>query len=448
MSKVLLIIGLFLAFASGELNAQKVWTLEECIRYAHENNIQIKRQELNVNYGKNNYLQSYFNTLPNLNGSFSHSFSEGKTIDYSVFDYVNQSYWSSNMGLSSNLTLFSGLQLYNNILYNRFLFLKNQADLEKTKNDISLQLTMAYLQVLFSKELVEVAKSRLEVTGMQVERARKMLEAGNVAQGEYLQMRAQEANEKTSLTVANNNLDIALLDLTQILDLESTEGFEVLVPAGLEISAGIPLPEIDEIYELALKSMPQVRSAEYSLQSSEKQLNMAWGQLSPTISLSGYLSSRYSQLAKNPLLGQDEEYKYLDQVNDYFYKQFSVGLSVPIFNRLQVKNSISNAKISVEDTRLQLDMVMKALYKEVQQAHADARAAGEKYFASMEAVSYNEEAFKYTSQRYEVGLVSVVDYSLSQSNLFKAQSDMLQAKYEYVFKLKILDLYMDKPITL
>jgi len=194
--------------------------------------------------------------------------------------------------------------------------------------------------------------------------------------------------------------------------------------------------------------MPQVRSAEYSLQSSEKQLNMAWGQLSPTISLSGYLSSRYSQLAKNPLLGQGEEYKYLDQVNDYFYKQFSVGLSVPIFNRLQVKNSISNAKISVEDTRLQLDMVMKALYKEVQQAHADARAAGEKYFASMEAVSYNEEAFKYTSQRYEVGLVSVVDYSLSQSNLFKAQSDMLQAKYEYVFKLKILDLYMDKPITL
>ncbi len=447
IKKTLLAAGAIVLWTTAPVAAQKLWSLEECIRYALENNLQVKRQELNVDYNRNNYTQSLFSILPSLNGSFNHNFSSGKTIDYSKFEYVDQNYWSSSMGLSGNLTLFSGLQLYNNILMNRYQYLKSGADLDKTENDISLQLTNAYLQVLFARELLEVSKSRLEVTSLQAARMQRMLEAGNVAQGDFLQIKAQEASERTSLINASNNLDMAYLELTQLLDLDSANGFEILVPAHIEVELRAPLPSVMDIYQAALETMPQIRSAEYGLKSVRKQLAMAWGKASPAITLNGYLSSRYSELLSDPL-HPGEEYSFRDQVSDYYYKQVSIGLSFPIFNRLQVKNSISNARLSVTDSELQLAQAKKSLYKEVQQAHADALASMEKYNSSLEAVRYNEEAFKYTSQKYDVGLVNSVDYSIAQNNLLKAQSDMLQAKYEYIFKLKIIDLYMGREIVL
>jgi outer membrane protein len=323
--------------------------------------------------------------------------------------------------------------------------LKSQSDLDKSKNDLQLQLALAYLQVLFTKELVDVSKSKLEVTSLQVERARKMLEVGNVAQGEYLQIKAQESNDKTSLINAENNLTIAYLDLTQILDLDSTGGFDVVVPPNIEVKLLSELESIQAIYGIAVLNMPQIKSAEYAVKSSEKQLSMAWGQVSPTLSLSGSLSSFYSTVNPNPFGG---DYPAKEQFKDDFNKQVSLGVTIPIFNRLQVKNSISNAKLQVNDYELQLDQAKMALYKEVQQAHADANAAREKYYSSVEAVNYNEEAFKYTSQKMEVGLVNSVDYNIAQNNLISAKSSMLQAKYEYIFKLKILDLYMGKSISL
>ncbi len=447
MKKLLLILLSLLFVGFVPAHAQKVWSLEECINYALENNLMIKRQELNVQYNKNNHSQSYFNTLPNLNGQINYGFSSGKSIDYAKFEYVDQNYWSGSGGLSSNLTLFGGFQVINNIMKTRYDFLKSQSDLEKSKNDISLQLALAYLQVLFSKELVDVASNKLQVTSLQVERTQKMLEVGNVAQGEYLQIKAQEATDKTSLINARNALDIAYLDLTQLLDLDSIGGFEILVPSNLEIEILAELEPLQTIYEKALETMPQIKSAEYALMSARKQLSMTWGTLSPSVDLNGTLSSRYSQVAED-ITNPDAEYKFKDQINDYYYKQFTIGVTVPIFNRLQVKNNISNAKLQVNDYEILLEQTKMALYKEVQQAHADALDAREKYHSSVEAVNYNEEAFKYTSQKMEVGLVNSVDYNIAQNNLISAQSSMLQAKYEYIFKLKILDLYMGKTITL
>jgi outer membrane protein len=331
----------------------------------------------------------------------------------------------------------------------KYAFLNSQSDLEKSKNDISLQLALAYLQVLFSKELVDVSRSKLDVTSLQAERTRKMLEVGNVAQGEYLQIKAQESNDKTSLINAENNLDIAYLDLTQLLDLDSTGGFDVVVPQNIEIELLAPLEAVKDIYNKALEYMPQVRSSELAMKSSERQLAMAWGQVSPTINLTGSFSTFYSTSADDPLnLNPDAKYLATDQLKDYYNKGIGIGLSIPVFNRLLVKNSISNARLQLADSKLQLDLTKMALYKEVQQAHADAEAAREKYYSSLEAVKYNDESFKYTSQKYEVGIVNSVDYNVAQNNLIIAKSNMLQAKYEYIFKLKILELYMGKAITL
>jgi outer membrane protein len=447
MKKAIVFLCFLIMLGLVPVKAQKVWSLEECINYALENNLQVKRQELNVQYNKNNYNQSKFNTLPNLNARFTETFNSGQSFDQFATPprFSDQNAWRGDAGISSDITLFGGFQVINGILKSKYDFLKSQSDLDKSKNDLQLQLALAYLQVLFTKELVDVSKSKLEVTSLQVERARKMLEVGNVAQGEYLQIKAQESNDKTSLINAENNLTIAYLDLTQILDLDSTGGFDVVVPPNIEVKLLSELESIQAIYGIAVLNMPQIKSAEYAVKSSEKQLSMAWGQVSPTLSLSGSLSSFYSTVNPNPFGG---DYPAKEQFKDDFNKQVSLGVTIPIFNRLQVKNSISNAKLQVNDYELQLDQAKMALYKEVQQAHADANAAREKYYSSVEAVNYNEEAFKYTSQKMEVGLVNSVDYNIAQNNLISAKSSMLQAKYEYIFKLKILDLYMGKSISL
>ncbi|HEX2395799.1 MAG TPA: TolC family protein [Bacteroidales bacterium] len=429
------------------VKAQKVWSLEECINYALENNLQIKRQELNVRYNKNNYNQSYFNTLPNLNGQISQGYSSGQTYDYFESQYKDQNYWSGSLGIGSNMTLFGGFQIVNNIMKTRFDYLKSQSDLERSKNDISLTLALAYLDILFSRELLDAAQNKLEVTSLQAERTKKLLEVGNVAQGEYLQIKAQESNDKTNVLNASNNLGIAYLNLTQLLDLDSTGGFEIVIPANIDVEILAPLETVQEIYALAIKQMPQIKSAEYALKSSEKQLMMAWGQASPTLSIGANMGTFHSQVAINPA-DPEAEYTSRQQLKDYYNKQLNLTLSVPLFNRLQVKNSISNSQLQVRDFKLQLDQAKMVLYKEVQQAHADALAAKEKYSASVEAVNYNQEAFKYTSQKMEVGLVNSVDFNVAQNNLIKATSDMLQAKYEYIFRRKILDLYMGKLITL
>lgn len=446
MKTIILIAVFFLSIFSG-VKAQKLWSLEECVNYALENNLQLKRQTLMVAGGRNNYTQSMVNLLPDLNGAVNGSYSSGKTIDYSKFEYVDQNYWSGSMGLQSSMTLFSGLQNVNNIKYNRYVFLKDQADLEKAKNDVSLQVALYYLQVLFALELEEVAAGRLEVTSLQADRMQKLLDAGTIAQGEYYQTRAQQANDRTALVNAGNNLVMAYLDLTQMLDLDSAAGFEIEIPVNIDVELVIPPEPVSVVYEAALSSMPQIRSAEYSLLSSRSQLAMAWGSISPSLRFTGSLSTRYSELAVNSL-EPERKYEFMDQVNDYYYKQVSFGLTIPVFNRLQVKNSISNARLMVNDAEIQMQMVRDALYKTVQQAHADAVAAMQKYSASLEAVRYNEEAYKYSRSQFELGLMNTVDFTSAQNSYSAARSDMLQAKYEYIFKLKILDFYMNRPLTL
>lgn len=424
------------------VQAQKVWSLEECINYALENNLTVKRQELNVQYNKNNFSQSKFNTLPDLNAGLSHGYSKRNGQYVQDGKIYENSAWSGRTYLSSSLNLFNGFQTLNDIKQKKYLFLQSQSDLKKQQNDIAITLANGYLSVLFAKELKEVAEKKLEVTSLQTERTKKLLDVGNIAQGEYLQIKAQESNDKTNVINAKNDLEISLLNLTQLLDLDSTNGFDIVVPQNIEVELLSPPESVQNIYEVALNNMPQIKSAEYALKSSEKQLQKSWGMLSPSFSLNGSIGSDYAKANKM------EADSYFKQLDDNQNKNASLSVNIPIFNKMQVKNAISNSKIQVDDYQLQLDQAKMVLYKEVQQAHADATASREKYYSSVEAVNYNEEAFKYTSQKLEVGLVNSVDYNIAQNNLISAKSNMLQAKYEYIFKLKILDLYMGKPITL
>ncbi len=430
--------------------SQNSWTLENCIKYALENNIQIKRQSLQAEIAGQNNAQSKYELLPNLNAGFEHSFSSGRSLNTETYAWEDRKNQDGNMGISSNLVLFNGLKNLNNIEKTKFDLMSTLSDVDKVKNDISLQIATSYLQILFDEELLDIAKSQLEITQQQVSKMEKMVEVGNRAKGDLLDILAQSATEKLRVTNVKNQLKISILNLTQLLDLDSVGDFSIDKPSGLVVEEYM-LPELDLLFNNALSNFPQIKSAEYEVNSSEKSLAIAKADRYPNLSLNTVYYTRYNQSPVDPITRQStnvSNYPYSEQIGDNQYRSISLNLSIPIFNRMQVYKNVSNAKIYLYDSQYRLDQTKQLLYKDIQQAYADAVAALEQYFSAQEAVNSNEEAFKYTEQKFNVGLVSSIEFNEAKNNLTRAKSELTQAKYEYIFKSKILDFYRGEAITL
>jgi len=423
------------------VRAQKQWSLEDCIQYALDHNIKIKRQELAAKTSSNNYMQSKTNLLPEVGAAYYQNFNYGRTVDPTTYDFVNQNYKSQSMGASADLTLFNGLQNYNNIQKRHFDLMTDLQQLEKVKDDITLNIATDYLQILLNQELLEVAKAQYDVTQLQVDKTKKLVDVGNKALGDLLQIQAQAASDKLEVTNAQNDVKVSYLALTQLLDLDSAGGFEIVPPQTPQLNEGAVLQNVDDVYSFAEKEMPEIKVAEYKLKSAEKQLAMARGVRSPSLTLSAQAYTYFSEL-------QEEYYSHNEQLKNNLSKTITLGISIPIFSKFETQRDISNAKIARNDAELQLRETQLDLYKTIQQAHSDAVSALDKYKSALEAVKSNEEAFKYTEQKFGVGLVSVVEYNEGKKNLTKARSDLAQAKYEYIFKTKILDFYMGNKIQL
>jgi outer membrane protein len=447
----------FLAFTfclglNNILTAQKIWKLEDCINYAFENNLQIKQQVLNTRYNSNQLLQSKIGLAPDLNAGIGTGVSWGRALDETTYEFTqNETIISGNANASSSLTLFSGLQQYNTIKQNEFNLMASLQDLEKLKNDISLAIAAGYLQILFNTELMTVSKNQLELTRMQVSRTSKLVDAGSLARGSLLAIEAQAATEELNVINASNQLDIAYLTLTQLLDLDSVGGFQIEIPEFGDIADQEILLTVNSVFNEANTILPQIKSAEYQLSSSEKSLGIARGARMPSINLSANFGSGYSDNRKkyNPATGQfDLPYAFSDQMLDNRSTNLSLGLRIPIFNGWMVGTNISNAKLTVMNSQLALETARNNLYKEIQQAYADAVAARKKYLATEQALTSMEESFMYTEQKFEVGLVNTVDYNTEKNRLTQTQSDLLQAKYDYIFKMKILDFYRGISLTL
>lgn len=473
-TKIALIVLLFATFAFSS-KAQKEWSLEECINYAIANNIQVKRQELSANASEKTYLQSKMEILPSVNANGQHYLNSGKAIDYETYSYVNESFQGGSISLSSEVNLFSGLQTFNTIRKNKLDLMVQLEGVEKVKNDITLNVATAYLQILLSKELYNNAKQQLEITMVQVDKTKKLVEIGNAAKGSLLQIEAQAAGEKAALIEVENNLKIAYLNLSQLLNLETTEGFEIKTPESLELVLTNEFADINTIYTDALEVLPEIKSAEYGLQSSERSLAIAYGNISPSLSLGYQYSTRYNELTKKaegsslptvstfPIgetAGGEEvygyisntnyasSYPYMDQLADNASNVIYLALRVPLFNKWRTATTISQSKIMLNDSKLTLDLQKQNLYKSIQQASTQATGALERYKANTQAVESMEEAFRYTEQKYQVGLVDILEYKTAKNSLIKAKSDALQAKYEFIFRSKILDFYRGEQIVL
>lgn len=474
--KVASLVAMIILFQIRISYSQDNWSLEKCISHALDNNITIKQQELYAKSYEVNKMQSILNLLPSLNASGAYSASSGRALDQSTYQFTTQSVNSINAQLSTNLTIFNGLQKINTIRQNKYNLLASLKDLEKLRNDISLNVAAAYLQILFNMELVQVAKNQVGVTQLQVDRTSKLVDAGSLPMGNLLEIQSQQASEELQLINYQNSLDISYLTLSQILELDSVGSFKILVPDFAKIGEDEITATVNQIFQDALICLPQIQSSEYKLKSARSALAISQGASSPRIFVQGSYGSIYSDTytkytnglpeeilsgyTKNPDGTQKDivysqlqtrisaDYPLSMQFKDNASTTLTVGASIPIFNGWMIRSNISNSKINVLNSEYALDITKKQLYKDIQQAYADATAALKKYRSSDKALAAMNLSYKYTEQKFEVGLVNTVDYYTAKNQLAKTQSDLLQAKYDYIFRSRILDFYRGRPLKL
>ncbi len=424
------------------LSQQKIWSLEYCIKYAIDNNIQIKQQVIQTEFQKNSLDLAKLKLLPSLNGSAYHNYSFGRALDLSQYKYVDRNALNDYFSVGGGMTIFNGLINYNTIQKNKYELLAGKEDLQNIKDNISLSIALAYLQILLNKELVSANNNQLQITLQQIEKTQKLVDAGSAARGTLLQIEAQAAQEELQLINIKNQLDLSFLNLTQFLELKTPEGFEIVTPQINVDTNSIISGKIDEIYNLSLGNRPEIKSAELKLTATEYNLKIAIGDRYPQISLSHDISTRYAYIMNT------SNTSFIDQLKNN--KNYGIGfsLNIPIINGWQINKNVSNSRLRIENNQYALEGAKKQLYKNIQQAYADAVAALKKYTASKKAVTSSEESFRYTEQKFNVGLVTPVDYNAGKTQLLRAQSDLAQSKYEYIFKTKVLDFYKGIPINL
>ncbi len=466
---------LCLACISSSAIPQQIWTLEDCINYAFDHNLDIKKQILTVELNKKQLLQSGLNMLPNLNANATNVWNWGQTIDQYTNTFATTTVRSNNFYLQSEMTLFNGLTKFNNVKQNQINLLASKYDLDVIKNNISLSVAGYYLDILFNSELLQVAKNQLSITQDQVNRIQKMVEAGSSAKGDLLNIKAQAATEELQEITAENNLTISNLSLQQLIDLPVTKDFAIEKPALKPVEPPQQVLSSEQIYNLALESRPEIKSADLMVQSAQKSLAIARGAITPTLSMGGSWGTGYSGAAQevdpnvppttlyepigfvkpslDTVFGRYEQYSYRVKSFDNQWhtndnKSLGFYLYIPIFNGWQGRTAISKAKILKDQAEINLEMQKRDLRKNIEQAYADAVAALKKYNSSMDKVSAQEESFKYTEQKFDVGMLTAYDYNNAKKDLTAAQSDLLQAKYDFIFKTTILDFYMGKPISI
>ena len=446
------------------------WTLEQCVNYAWTHNISIKQAELSRETAKNNYTSSKGNLLPTINGVASNTYDYGRTIDQFTNTFANTEVLSDNFYLSANLTIFGGLQNLNTIKQNQTAYEASAYDLQSNQNTLALNVASGYLQVLLDQELLQEAKDQNEVTMQQVEKTQKMVVAGSVAKGNLYDVQAQEANDAVNVVNAENQLDIALLSLAQLLDIDSVQLFKIAHP-DLSIPDNPSINNPDLVYSEALTNQPDIKSAELKWESAEKARQVAAGALYPRLVLSATVGTGYSSgddaisasingyapfgITQNGELVYvpNEVYSYQlipfkTQLNDNFNKTIGFRLTIPILNGLHSNMAYKNAKISALNAYYTYQSTELTLRKNVQQAYADAFGALKKYYATEKSVQSFKEAYDYTRVKFDAGIATSLDYNTAKTNLEKAESDLLQAKYTYIFKLKVLDYYEGKPLKL
>ena len=442
--KTLLIIGLLGFIGSLPANAQtKQWSLRECCDYAVEHNISIKQQENQCLKQELQLSTSKNSRLPDLSGSVGQNFSFGRGLT-AENTYTNTNTSNTSFGLNTSVPLFTGFQIPNQIKLDKLNLEAATADLEKAKNDIRMNVAEAYVQILYDMEIADVAHRQIEIDSAQVRRLEAFVDNGKAAEAELSQQKATLASSKLTATQADNNTRMAILNLTQLLELPTPDGFSIVRPdletLGILDNVGTFVTP-DQIYAEALGVKPEILSQQLKLKGSEHSIKIAQAANYPTLSLSGGLSTNYYTTSGFKSDG------FGSQLKNNFSQYIGLNLSVPIFNRFQTRNNIHSARIDVENQQLMFDNAKKTLYKEIQQVYYNALNAQAKEKSSKDAVQSSKDAFQLMQAKYENGKATITEFNESKNNYLKSESDLVQARYENLYQHALMEFYRGKELN-
>ena len=422
-----------------QLQAQETWDLQRCITHAIEHNLSIKQKEAARNQSEVELNTAQWSRMPNLNGNIGQSFNFGRALQADN-TYGNRNTRNTNFSLGTNIPLFTGMQIPNNIALSKLNLKAATEDLAKAKEDISIQVASYFLQVLFNEELTKIARNQVALSQEQLDRKVAFFKNGKASEAEVLEAKSRLAQDQLSLVQAENNHQLALLDLSQMLELPSPENFRISVPDIDGFTADLSMPE--EVYAQAMMNKPAIKAAQYRLQGAEKSIKIAQSGYYPQLSFGAGIGTNYYHLSGI------ENAPFSTQWDQNMNKYLQFSLSIPIFNRFQTRNRVKSARIQHTALSWQLEESKKALYKEIQQAYYNALAAESKYKSSQSASESAEASFRLMSEKYANGKASATEYNEMRTAWMKALSDGVQAKYEFMYRSKILDFYKGVPLVL
>ena len=438
MRRIILTAALVAAFAAGAQAQERVWTLPQCIDHALENNLSVKRSGLNVEQREIDLNTAENNRLPSVSGSAGQNFSFGRglTADNT---YANTNTTNTSFSVGAQVPVFNGFQIKHNIELSKLNLAAATADLEKAKDDIRVAVAQAYVQILYNMEILDVARSQVEIDSLQVVRLTEMASNGMVASADVSAQEATLAQSRVSATQAENNVALAILDLTQLLELPSPEGFRIARPSveGLET---VMLMDPEAIYAEAVQFKPAVKAEEIRLDQALKSIDLAKDSFLPSLSLSGGLGTNYYTSSGFPSAG------FSSQLKNNFSQYIGLNLSVPIFSHFSNRNQVRNARLQYSSQEIVLDNSRKSLYKEIQQAYYNAVGSQAKYRSSQVAAASAEDAFELAQAKYENGKSGITEFNEAKGRYMSAASNLVQARYEYLYQSKILDFYRGRDL--
>jgi outer membrane protein len=431
----------------------KQWTLEECVRYALDNNITIKLSELDVKNADIDKKDAFGNYLPSVNGNASHSWNIGLNQDVTTGLLRNQTTQYSSVGLNAGVDIYKGLQIQNTYRRAKLSIIATQYQLLKMQEDISLNVANAFLQILSYKEELKVKKEQLAIDEKRLKRSEEMVSAGTIPRGDLYDLKATIATDQQAITVSENNLLISKLSLAQLLQLKEFADFDVIDDTNAKDENNIMAQSPIDIYNKAKETRTELKLAQTNLEIAEKNVAIAKGAYQPTLSGFYGFNTRASYSDKvigvdangDPILGGPDP--VFQQFSDNKGHNFGFQLNVPIFNGFSVRNNVERNKVNLEKSKIDLEQKSLDLQRNVYTAFTNAKGALNTYESSTVTLEARQQAYNYAKEKYDVGLMNSFDFTQAQTLLTNAQSDVIRTKYDYMFKIKILEFYFGIPIV-
>ena len=422
-------------------SSAKQWTLPECIDYAIEHNISLKQRENTRRQNEVSLNTAKNSRLPDLNAGVSESLGFGRSLGMDN-TYSKNNTSNTSFQISTSVPILTGNRIENTIKLNQLNLEASTADLEKARNDIRTQIAQQYIQIVYDSEILAVAKRQIGIDSLQLYRLQEMERNGKATLTEVLQQQSTMEQSRLTATQAENTYRLDLLALTQLLELPSPEGFSIVIPTLPSNSGSLINVNPEIIYQEAIAVKPEVQAEQLRLKASDANILIAKSAKYPTLSFNAGLGTNYYKT----LNGNYKQDSFSSQLKNNFSQSLGLQLNVPIFNRYATRNSIKSASIDKENQQLALDNVKKTLYKEIQQVYYNTVAAEAKYKSSLQAEVTSKDAFNLTQAKYENGKATITEFNESKNNMMKAESDLVQARYQLIYQKALIDFYRGKEL--